>query len=284
VISTATFRSMGCEIVVGGATPAELAEIQSLFAERDGIFSRFRADSELNRVNAAAGRVVAVSPEFARAVGLALEAAASTNGLVDPTLGTAIEDAGYTTDFAELLPDARPAGPGARGRPEAVRLSGRLVSVPTGVLLDLNGVVKSSTVDDALGFLSGPGFVSAGGDLAVSTEVDVGLADGGAIRVVQGGLATSGRTQRKWLRGGAYQHHLIDPRTGLPSESPWEQVTASGATCLDADVAAKAAFLLGEDGPAWLDELGLLGRFSDGDRIVANSAWSGALEGAAACI
>ena len=54
-------------------------------------------------------------------------------------------------------------------------------------------------------------------------------------------------------RGGELQHHLIDPRTGTPADSPWEQVTVSGDTCLAADVAAKAAFLLGYDGPDWLD-------------------------------
>jgi FAD:protein FMN transferase len=283
VIETATFRSMGCEIVVGGATPAELILVQQLFAGRDATFSRFRADSELNHVNRAAGRVVHVSAEFARAVELALQAAERTRGLVDPTLGAAIENAGYTVDFAHLHPDARPAGAGVPGRWESVRLSGRLLSIPAGMRLDLNGVVKSSTVDDALGLLSGPGFVSAGGDLAVSTEVDVGLTGGDAVKVVQGGLATSGSTQRRWLRGGTFQHHLIDPATGRPSGSPWAEVTACGASCLDADIAAKAAFLLGEDGPSWLDAQSIPGRFVSPDGVVLNGAWRGSLEGAAAC-
>ena len=283
MIETATFRSMGCEIVVGGATPADLVAVQQLFERRNGIFSRFRAGSELNRVNAAAGSVVAVSPEFADAVRLALETAERTGGLVDPTLGAAIEDAGYTRDFAELLPDARPTGAGAPGRWQAVLLSGRLLRVPARVRLDLNGVVKSWTVDDAVKLLSGPGFVSAGGDLAVSTELDVGLTGGDAIRLVRGGLATSGRTQRRWLRGGAVQHHLIDPRTGRSSTSPWEEVTACGSSCLEADSAAKAAFLRGDDGPAWLDELGIPGRFVFGDEVVLNDTWRRAVEGAVAC-
>ena len=112
-----------------------------------------------------------------------------------------------------------------------------------------------------MGVLSGPGFVSAGGDLATKGEVDVALPGGGAVRLVSGGLATSGRTKRRWLRAGEEQHHLIDPATGRPSASRWEQVTVCGATCLAADVAAKAAFLLGDDGPDWLDERGLPGRF-----------------------
>ena len=58
----------------------------------------------------------------------------------------------------------------------------------------------------------------------------------------------------------------------------------SGATCLDADVAAKAAFLLGDDGPDWLDERHLPGRFlwAD-DRAVINRSWRIALERALIC-
>src|SRR5262249_10637314 len=108
--------------------------------------------------------------------------------------------------------------------------------------------------DVAAELIEDEGFVSAGGDIAVRGPVDVALPRGGAIRVVEGGLATSGVASRG--------RHLFDPRTGAPSDSPWQQVTASGASCLAADVAAKAAYLLGEDGPAWLDDRGIPGRSS----------------------
>ena len=57
------FESMGCEVVVEGATAAEAERVRALFEERDGIFSRFRPDSELSRVNAAGGPTL-VSPLF----------------------------------------------------------------------------------------------------------------------------------------------------------------------------------------------------------------------------
>jgi thiamine biosynthesis lipoprotein ApbE len=51
-------------------------------------------------------------------------------------------------------------------------------------------------------------------------------------------------------------------------------VTVSGRTCLGADVAAKAAFLLGGDGPDWLDENRLPGRFLTADgETVTNASW-----------
>ena len=272
------FRAMGCEIVVSGATAAERAEIEELFAARDATFSRFRADSELCRVNRSTAPGVHVSERFAEALAAALEAADATSGLVDPTLLDALENAGYDGDFAALRADPRPCGPPVRGARDRVQLAGRIVLRTPGVRLDLNGVVKAQAVDDALVLLDGEGFVSAGGDLAARGDVEVALPRGGAVRLVQGALATSGTASRRWARGGAIRHHLIDPRTGRPADSPWEQVTACGATCLAADVAAKAAFLLGEDGPEWLERHGIPGRFVTRDgALVATAGWEAAV-------
>jgi thiamine biosynthesis lipoprotein len=233
--------AMGCEVVVRGefrTPPAEALE------RWESVFSLFRADSELSRVNAAPARVLRVSRLFSSALELALGVAAETDGLVDPTLS---------------------------GRWAEVVVSGRLLSRPPGLALDLNGVVKALAVDEAAAVLDGDGFVSVGGDLAVRGPVDVALPAGGAIRVVEGGLATSGTATR-----GA---HLVDTATGVASESPWEHVTASGTTCLAADVAAKAGFLLGYDGPDWLDARGIPGRFvaRDGE-VVENVTWARATE------
>jgi thiamine biosynthesis lipoprotein len=252
---------MGCEVVVGGATPSEAARIDSLFRDRDRRFSRFREDSELSRINRLPGEVVRVSREFESMLRRAIRAAASTDGLVDPTLGEAVEAAGYDRDFDALAPDPRQPGPTSSGRWRAVGLGEGWLSRPRGLQLDLNGVVKGQTVDDALGLIDGDCFVSAGGDLAARGGVDVALPGDDGVRVVRGGLATSGTARRRWLRAGAWQHHLIDPRTGRPSDSPWLEVTVSAATCLEADVAAKAAFLLGLGGAAWLAARGLAGRF-----------------------
>lgn len=273
-MKTDRFRAMGCEIVVGGASADELAAVERLFAGREQRFSRFLSTSELSRVNAAAPAQVVVSAAFALALDLALHAAALTDGLVDPTVGAALVAAGYDRDFPTLAADARPATAVPAGRWREVRLTGTVLSLPPGVKLDLNGVVKGLAVDDALALLAGDGFVSAGGDLAVRGSCVVALPDGDTIAVHTGGLATSGTTRRAWSRGGHLQHHLIDPHSSRPSSSRWAEVTVSGASCHVADVAAKAAFLLGDDGPGWLDLNSLPGRFTDrnGD-VVANNAW-----------
>jgi FAD:protein FMN transferase len=240
------FRAMGCDVAVAGGDPEATA---ALLERWEDTFSLFRPESELCRVNRAEAQILAVSPLFAQALRVALDVAAETEGLVDPTL-------------CERWPE--------------VVLSGRLLSRPTGLALDLNGVVKALAVDEAVAALDGPGFVSVGGDLAVRGPVDVALPAEGSVRVVSGGLATSGTASR-----GA---HLVDTAAGEPSESPWEQVTASGTSCLAADVAAKAGFLLGERGPDWLDERGIAGRFvaPDGE-VLENLAWAGATREVQAC-
>jgi thiamine biosynthesis lipoprotein len=237
---------MGCDVAVSGGDQATVA---ALLERWEAAFSLFRPDSELSRVNGSPARVLALSPLVARALAVALDVAAETNGLVDPTLC---------------------------GRWTEIALSGRMLSRPPGLELDLNGVVKALAVDEAAGTLDGPGFVSVGGDLAVRGPVDVALPGGGAVRVVEGGLATSGTASR-----GA---HLLDPATGRPSDSPWEQVTASGTTCLAADVAAKTGFLLGDRGPGSLDERGIPGRFVGvRGEVVENATWACATREAVAC-
>ena len=237
---------MGCDVAVAGGDAGRVAEVLERW---EAAFSLFRPESELSRVNRSPACVLTVSPLFARALAVALDMAAATEGLVDPTLCA---------------------------RWPQVVLSGSMLFRPPGLTLDLNGVVKALAIDAAAATLDGHGFVSIGGDLAVRGPVDVALPAGGAIRIVSGGLATSGTASR-----GA---HLVDTATGSASDSCWEQVTASGATCLDADVAAKAGFLLGERGPAWLEARGIPGRFVgvDGD-IVENGEWQQATQAVQAC-
>jgi thiamine biosynthesis lipoprotein len=273
-MSRRTFQAMGVKIVVGGAGEESWESVRDLVLDWDGIFSRFIPGSELNRVNTSGEEVVVVSETFAQVVRVALSAARTTRGLVDPTLSAALEAAGYDRDFAQLDTDPRPLGPPTRGSWSDLSLYGRLLSRPVGTVLDLNGVVKGVVVDRALALLPAPSFVAAGGDVAASGDVVVGLPAGGSVRLESGGLATTGTTYRRWSRGGSVQHHLIDPRTGGPALSRWDEVTVAASTCLAADIAAKAAFLLSDEGLDWLDERGLPGRFIDGPRVVENDGWN----------
>ena len=221
---------MGCEVVLAPGLP--VADVRSLFDSRDHRFSRFIETSELNRINAAPLGVAIVSEDLASMLSLALDAARATDGLVTPTVGGAVLAAGYDRDSSLLSPDGDAVEPAAVPSLASVSLRGRMLLRAEPVTLDLNGVVKGKTVDDALELL-GAGWVSAGGDLATTVPIVVGLPGGDSVTLERGGLATSSVTKRSWLRGGQRQHHLIDPATGAPARTRWCDVTVARADLPD---------------------------------------------------
>lgn len=260
------FRAMGTDVSLiapagGLGFGRAAADVERIFAREERRFSRFRADSELSRANRAAGRWTELSDEAAALVALALDAAERTHGRFDPTVLHAVVAAGYDRDLDRVRAEGRDARrtPTGCGRWREIRLEGRRLRMPAGVGLDLGGIAKGRTVDLAVlaAFERGLPWVvvNAGGDLRVEGEPlapGIGIAiddperpgaEAGRIRLTSGAVATSSIARRTW---GPGLHHLIDPRTGLPSDGLVLQATAWAATCVEAEVASKTALLEGE--------------------------------------
>jgi len=298
VLSSESFVALGTSNTVAvddpAALPAAVAIVKAQVQEIDLACSRFRADSELSRLNRAAGHDVAVSPLLEEAIVAAFRTAQMTGGLVDLTVGRSVEEAGYTVTFRDMAPDGpplelrvrRPAGWQAVGYDEAAHT----VRVPEGTSLDLGASGKAWAADRAAAAVAeqlGVGvLVDCGGDVAVAGRPPAG---GWTIRVAgdvdspvyedvsmyDGGLATSGVTARRWRRGGVELHHIIDPATGLPAETPWAVVSVAAATCLEANAAATAALIMGRAGADWLESLRLPGRLVDAAGAVRHTGgWS----------
>jgi len=272
--------------VLGAARELFEAEIGTI----DRACSRFRADSELTRVNAARGRRTIVSKRFLEALAVALRAAQLTDGVVDPTVGGAMRAIGYDRDFATLDREGPALRVLVRRVPgwRAIEMDAdrSTVRVPDGVELDFGATAKALCVDraaDAIGRATGVGvLVGLGGDLAVGGPLrepgwsvhvtDDHAADpdgaGQRIRISAGGLATSGTTVRLWIRGERTLHHVVDPATGLPAAEHWRTVSVTAATCVDANIASTAALVMGQRGPRWLAEQGLPARLVAPDGAV----------------
>ena len=213
--------------------------------EVDKRLTRFQEDSELCRLNRAAGRWQPVSPLLFTAMQAALEAAAASNGWFDPTLLAQLETLGYDRDFSQVAhtpaedsaDSELPTAPGGKWRGIQLDAQRKRILLPAGTRLDLGGLAKGWAADVALrGCLRAFAnvIVNVGGDLRLRGERGpgdpwaVGIRDPqydhlpdpspniAVISFHQGGLATSGATSRWWYHGGQRQHHLLDPRTGRP--------------------------------------------------------------------
>jgi len=310
--ATVTWRALGTSATVVTTDPGALADaraaVERELAAIDLAASRFRDDSELSALNAAAGSPVEVSPLLAQAIHVALRAARHTGGAVDLTLGAELARAGYDRDFAELAPPARAdaagmgdGGADAGGDPRrrvpawpAVRLdrARRRVTLPPGVALDLGATAKALAADRAARAAfaaAGCGVLaSLGGDVAVAGPAPAG---GWAIRVTDdhagpqealgqtvtirsGGLATSGTTVRRWQADDGPRHHILDPQTGEPVRAAWRTASVAAASCVDANTATTAAIVMGASATPWLLRHRLPARLVDArGRVLLVGAW-----------
>ncbi|RPI96214.1 MAG: FAD:protein FMN transferase [Chloroflexi bacterium] len=271
------FHAMGCEmlaLVEHESVPARLASVPLWFEEWEQVLSRFRYDSELTCLNRIHDRPVHVSEILWDVLQAARQAERLTDGLVTPTLLDAIVEAGYDRPFdvlphqAEYLADSVLAAPRSLTA-LTVNNAARTVTLPTGTTLDFGGSAKGWAAHEAMKRLQteGPALVNAGGDIAISgpcadgSPWPIGVTDPFQPReeierlfLNACGVATSGKDRRRWTRNGVLQHHIIDPATSQPAETDLLRVTVVAPDVMEAEAAAKAAFILGSRvGLEWIE-------------------------------
>lgn len=289
---TADWRALGTGVrlvVVDGDLDAARRAVEEVLDRVDRTYSRFREDSEIVALNARAGATVAVSPLLATAISAGLRAARVTGGAVDPTVGRAMRAIGYDGDFERVRDRAGPIKLRLEPIPgwQSVDLSAVRgeVRIRPGVELDLGSTGKGLASDLAAAAAlaanhsagdpdRGGALVSLGGDIAVGgippdggwriliaedSETPSDTA-GEVVAILTGAMATSSTTVRRWRRGNRTFHHLIDPRTGGPVDSPWRTASVVAATCVEANTAATASIVMGAGAIAWLEAAGLPSR------------------------
>ena len=263
-----------CTVIVADARVAEaraaVAQAQARLLEWHEQFSRFETSSELTRLNQATAETVTVSPMMRRVVDAAVRAADATGGLVDPTLVSEIERAGYDGHFEgdgmplrvtlALAPERAPGGPAPAASWRLVRTDRRTGTVtrPVGVRIDPGGIAKGVFADELGSLLSGyeafvvdcGGDMRLGGRLGLARDVHVASPFDDAtlhtFAIRRGAVATSGIGRRSWLDAdGMPAHHLLDPATGRPAFTGIVQVTALAPTATEAESLSKAALLSG---------------------------------------
>ncbi len=239
-----------------------------VFAEMErleALLSRSLEDSDVNRVNAAAGKeAVTVSPETMSLAGAALEYAALSEGAFDPTIAPLLDcwgflDQRYRVPGPEEIEAVLPL---VNFRLLELDRERQTIYLPeAGMSLDLGGIAKGFIVDRGLAVLSRAGirhaFLNAGGDIGLlGTRPDgepwrIGVrhprVENSLMAVLPlngGAVVTSGDYERTFELKGVRYHHILDPATGKPA-AQLASVTIIAPTAMEADALSTAVFVLG---------------------------------------
>lgn len=249
---------------------AAIAEVERLEAR----YSRYRESSFLSQINrvAAQGGEIEVDPETAGLLDYAATCHAQSDGLFDITSGILRR--------AWRFQEKRLPSPGEVGAlldrvgwHRLVWRSPRLGFPTAGLELDFGGIVKEYAADRVAALLQAEGLrhalVNLGGDIraagprADGTPWQVGIRDPRRpgeilmrVALREGALSTSGDYERCIEIDGVRYGHVLDPRTGWPVRF-MASASVLAPLCVVAGSASTIAMLRGEDGPAWLEGLGL---------------------------
>lgn len=228
--------------------------------------TRFSAESELSKLNAAAGEWIEVSEEMGFLLRTSLSAFEMSAGLVNVAVLPSMLAIGYSRPLAEgpaavALEDARPLP----SLPEVLSVRPGAARIERGAGIDLGGIAKGWMADRLCAMLGRNSLANLGGDLCAAGPGPngggwpVGVANA-TLMLRDHGAATSSVRRRRWAK----VHHLIDPRTGLPARSGLEEVSVVANSGFEAEVVAKTALLLGPDlAPAYCATHALAWRLSE---------------------
>lgn len=228
-------------------------------------YSRFRPDSLVSQINAAAGREwVAIDAEMEQLLKLCDTLYFLTQGILDPTLLPLMRLWNYKAENPVIPEDAQIAATRMLiGWPNVRRRPGGIFLPVTGMALDFGGFGKEYAVDVVAQIAIDHGIhdvlVDFGHDLrglgkppgrpawhiGLEDPRRPGTPDGSIVLTGNRGIASSGDYLRRFTIGGRRYGHILDARTGRPVANGCVQATAVAATCLHAGVLSTTAFILG---------------------------------------
>jgi thiamine biosynthesis lipoprotein len=247
------------------AFDAATAEIRRI----EALMTTWRPDSEVSRINAAAGQSpVAVSQETYDVIAESVRASERSDGAFDITFETLHGLWKFDQDLDPHPPsdaDIRARLPFLGYRRIKLDPAKRTVYLDDAkTKIGLGGIAKGYAVDAAAKVLVAAGitnfYVQAGGDLfthgkkADGSDWMAGVRDPRGpdgdyfvmLPITDHAFSTAGDYERSYIVGGKRYHHIIDPRTGKPATAS-RSVTIWAPTALLADEIDDAVFILGPE-------------------------------------
>ena len=227
--------------VSGRRGPQAVAAAREAVERLDGLLSRTDSDSQIARLNTAAGdgAAVAVDPDVAELLAFSQEIARQLPGDFDITIAPVMDAWGFTTEERHVpAPDALAAAMALVDSEElSVDTEASAASLArAGMEVDLGGnvTVIGAKEDGSPWRVAVKDPRDTGSYLCVLALTDVTL-------------STSGGYERYFEEDGVRYHHIIDPETGYPADSGLLSVTVVSADHLLADALSTALFVAGPE-------------------------------------
>lgn len=248
-----------------GAAAEVLREAENTLRNLEAKLSVRINRSELTQLNRAAGKVeVPLSAVTLAVLQAAQRAHAETDGTFDATCRPQIELWRRAAQAGTVPTDQQLAAARNASNWSQVRLTktGAVKSRAT-VEFDLGGIAKGYAIDQAVGMLKQRGWygglVNLGGDIrcfgatptgepwSIDIENPFGEGSLGTLAATDVAVCTSGNYRRYFEADGRRRSHILDPRTGYPTEAACA-VTVVAPDAVTADVWATALSVMGPEG------------------------------------
>ena len=264
------FRALGTACVIQFRHPEDKTARHFLTSSLDWLtafeakFSRFRQDSIISRINAAAGHEwVGVDAETEHLLDIAADLHRLTDGILDPTMLPLLRVWDWKTVHAKLPDQAEiKAALALVGFRKIQRKPGRVFLPQAGMGLDFGGFGKEFAVDQLVRIAREHGIQNALIDLGRDLYGmggngqhpfwHVGLEDArqsgacwGGLAVSNYAVAVSGDSLRRFEFNGVRYGHILDPRSGWPVANGVRGVSVLAPTCLQAGIYSTALFVMG---------------------------------------
>ena len=264
------FSALGTKCLVKFRQPDERKALEFAAAALGWIsrfeakFSRFRPDSMVSRINAAAGlEWVKTDAEMEELLDIADGLHTRTNGILDPTMVPLLHVWNWKVAHTKLPSHAEvKAALALTGWNKVQRRTGAVYLPQPGMGLDFGGFGKEFAVDSLakIARLSGiqDALIDLGRDIyamggnGAHPFWHIGIEDGNKPGNCWGGLAVSdlavsasGDYARFFTHDGVRYGHILDPRTGWPVANGMRAVTVVANSCLEAGIYSTAVFVLG---------------------------------------
>ena len=254
-----------------------LSDCMDLAEKYENLFSDTKADSDISKINSAAGDSVQVDPETIKLINIGLAYGALSEGKFSITCGALTElwDISSKADaYAEKGDAADISIPSEKEIAAAlatvgdknVKISNDTVKLLNpATRLDLGAVAKGYIADRMKEYLVENNvknaIINLGGNvLTLGTrpngdEYIIGIQkpfseDGEAaftLNVTDKSVVTSGNYQRHFRKDGKLYHHILDLTTGYPAETDYTSVSVITKDSVDGDCLSTLFFLMGED-------------------------------------